>query len=88
MNVLKYAKKDNKILITMHVQSLTSRMDTSIYIGPHLQLLPQIVNVWVDALSSQKMMEGISSQVCILSRRYSFQAYPCVMSATCWNMYL
>ena len=36
--------------------------------GPVLQLLPQTVNVWVDAPLSQKMMEGISSQVCILSR--------------------
>ena len=33
--------------------------------GP--QLLPQIVNVYVDALSSRKIIEGISSQVCILS---------------------
>ena len=50
-------------------------MDTSIYIGPVLQLLPHTVNVRVDAPLSQKMMEGISSQVCILSRRYSFQAF-------------
>ena len=42
-------------------------MDTSIYIGLGLQLLPQMVNVWVDASSSQNTMEGISSQVCILS---------------------
>jgi hypothetical protein len=48
MNVLKYAKKDNKILIMMHVESLTSRMDTSIYIGLGLQLLSQIINVRVD----------------------------------------
>jgi hypothetical protein len=45
MNVLKYAKRDNKILIIMHVQTLTSRMDISIYIELDLQLLPQTVNV-------------------------------------------
>jgi hypothetical protein len=28
-------------------------------------------------------MERISSQVCILSGRYLFQASPCVMFATC-----
>ena len=50
-------------------------MDTSICTGPVLQLLPQTVNVRVDAPLSQKMMEGLSSQVCILSRRYSFQAF-------------
>jgi len=33
-------------------------MDTCIYIGPDLQLLPQMVNVWVDALSSQKKNKG------------------------------
>jgi hypothetical protein len=49
-------------------------MDTSIYNELSLQLLPHMVNVWVDAPSSQKTMEGISSQVCILSRRYSFKA--------------
>ena len=49
-------------------------MDTSIYTGPVLQLLPRTVNVWGDAPLSQKMMEGISSQVCIVSRRYLFQA--------------
>jgi len=38
-------------------------MDTSICTGPVLQLLHQMVNVWVDAPLSQKMMEGISSQV-------------------------
>ena len=43
-------------------------MDTSIYTGPVLQLLPRMVNVWGNALLSQKMMEGISSQVCIVSR--------------------
>jgi hypothetical protein len=36
-------------------------MDTSIYIGPVLQLLPRTVDVQGDALLSQKM-EGISSQ--------------------------
>jgi len=49
-------------------------MDTSIYTRLSLQLLPQMVNVEVDAPLSQKTMEEISSQVCILSRRYSFQA--------------
>jgi len=67
MNVLKYTKKDNKILIMMHVQSLTSRMDTSIYIGSGLQLLCQTINAWVDTPSSKKTIEGISSQVYILS---------------------
>ena len=43
-------------------------MDTFIYTGLVLQLLPHMVTVWVDALSSQKIMNGISSQVCILSR--------------------
>jgi hypothetical protein len=62
-------------------------MDISIYIELDHQLLPQTVNVWVDALSIQKMMEGISSQVCILSRRYSFQASLCVVSVTCWSIY-
>jgi len=38
-------------------------MDTSICTGPVLQLLHQTVNVWVDAPLSQKMMEGILSQV-------------------------
>ena len=52
-------------------------MDTSIGAGPVLQLLPQTVNVWVDASLSQKIMEGISSQVCILSQWYSFQAFQC-----------
>jgi hypothetical protein len=56
----------------MHVLTLTSRMNTSIYIVPGIQLLPQIVNIWVNALSSRKMLEGISSQVCIFSGRYSF----------------
>ena len=42
-------------------------MDTSIYTGLGLQLLPHMVNVWVNTPSSQKTMEGISSQVCILS---------------------
>jgi len=63
-------------------------MDTSIYTGPVLQLLPQTVNVRVNAPLSQKMMEGISSQVCILSRRYSFQAFQCDQPSTCWNIYL
>ena len=57
-------------------------MNTSIYIGLSLQLLPQTVNVSIDAPSSWKM-ERISSQVCILSGRYFFQASPCVMFATC-----
>jgi hypothetical protein len=37
---------------------------------------------------SQKMMEGISSQVCILSRQYSFQAFQCDQHSTCWSIYL
>jgi hypothetical protein len=45
----------------MHVLTLTSQMDTSIYIVLGVQLLPQTVNVWVDALLSRKMLEGISS---------------------------
>jgi len=57
-------------------------MNTSIYIGLGLQLLPQTVNVSIDAPSSWKI-ERISSQVCILSGRYLFQASPCVMFATC-----
>ena len=28
---------------------------------------------------------GISSQVCILSRRYSFQAFQCDQHSTCWS---
>jgi hypothetical protein len=48
-------------------------MDTSIYIGPVLQLFPLTVNVWGDAPLRQKMMEEISSQVCIVSRRYLFK---------------
>jgi hypothetical protein len=71
MNVLNFKKEDNKNLIRMHVQSLTSRMDTFIYTGRGLQRLPQIVNVWIDAPLSRKMMKGISSQVCRLSERYS-----------------
>ena len=47
-----------------------------------------MINVWVDAPSSWKIMEGISSQVCILSRQYSFQASLYVVSATCWSIYL
>jgi hypothetical protein len=35
-------------------------MDTSIYIGPVLQLLPRTVNVWGDAPLSKKILEGIS----------------------------
>ena len=42
-------------------------MGTSIYTGPVLQLLPRTVDVWGDAPLSQKMMEGISYQVCIVS---------------------
>ena len=63
-------------------------MNTSIYTGPVLQLLPQMVNVPVDAPLSQEMMEGISSKVCILSRRYSFQAFQCDQHSTCWSIYL
>ena len=33
-------------------------MNTSIYTGLVLQLLPQMVNIQEDALLSQKMMEG------------------------------
>jgi hypothetical protein len=42
-------------------------MGTFIYTGPVLQLLRRTVDVWGDAPLSQKMMEGISSQVCIVS---------------------
>ena len=63
-------------------------MDTSICTGLVLQLLPQTVNVWVDAPLSQKTMEEISSQVCILSQRYSFQAFQCDQHSTCWSIYL
>jgi len=63
-------------------------MDISICTGPVLQLLPQMVNVQVDAPLSQKMMEGISSQVCILSWRYSFQAFQCDQHSTCWSIYI
>jgi hypothetical protein len=48
-------------------------MDTTIYTELVLQLLPHMVNVWVDAPSSQKN-KGNITQVCILSQRYSFQA--------------
>jgi hypothetical protein len=48
-------------------------MDTSIYIELVLQLLPHMVNEWVDAPSSHKKIKGISSQFCILSRRYHFK---------------
>jgi len=58
-------------------------MDTSIYTGLGLQLLPHTVNVWADAPSSQNMMERISSQVCILSGQYSFQASQCGVSVIC-----
>jgi len=47
-------------------------VDTSIYTGPILQLVPHTVNVWVDAPSSQKIMEGISSQVSSLSMWSTF----------------
>jgi hypothetical protein len=49
MNVLNFKEKNNRILITMHVESLTSRMNTFIYIVLSLQLLPQMVDVWIDA---------------------------------------
>jgi hypothetical protein len=45
----------------MYVLTLTSQMDTSIYIVLGVKLLPQTVNVWVDVLLSRKMLEGISS---------------------------
>jgi len=45
-------------------------MNTSIYIGLGLQLLPQTVIVRIDASSSRKMIEGILSQVFILFERY------------------
>jgi hypothetical protein len=63
-------------------------MDTFIYIGLRLQLLPQMVYVWVDALLSQRTMEWISSEVCRLSRCYLFQASLYVVSATCLSIYL
>jgi hypothetical protein len=58
-------------------------MDTSIYTELGLQLLLHMVNVCVDASSNQKIMEGISSQVCILSEWYLFQASQCDVFATC-----
>ena len=58
-------------------------MDTFIYIGLGFQLLPQAVDVWVDALMSRITIKGLSSQLCILYGRYLFQAPPYVMSATC-----
>jgi hypothetical protein len=63
-------------------------MDASFYIGLGLRFLPQTVNVRVDAPSSRKTMEEISSQAYILFGRYSFQAASCVVSATCWSIYL
>jgi hypothetical protein len=42
----KLKKKENKNIIRLNVQSITSRMDTSIYTGHNLQLLPQTVDVW------------------------------------------
>jgi len=35
-------------------------MDTSIYTGSGLKILPHMVNVWVDAPWSQQKIEGIS----------------------------
>jgi hypothetical protein len=63
-------------------------MDTFIYTRLSLQLLSQIVNVWVNALLSQRTMKRISSQVHRLSEWYLFQASSCVMYATCWSIYL
>ena len=51
-----------------------SVIHTSIYIGLGFQILPKMISVSVDAPSSQKLIERISSQVCILSRRCLFQA--------------
>jgi hypothetical protein len=48
-------------------------MDTYIYIGIGLQIFLQKVNLWVDALSRQKTMEGISYQVCILFDNIHFK---------------
>jgi hypothetical protein len=42
----KLKKKENKNIIRLNVQSITSRMDTFIYTGHSLQLLPQTVDVW------------------------------------------
>ena len=63
-------------------------MDTSIYTRLALQLLSHTVNIWIDAPLSQKTMKEISSQDCILSQPYSFQASQCDVSATCWSIYL
>jgi len=46
-----------------------------------------MINVWVDALLSQKMMNNISSQVCRFSRWYSFQVFVCVGYATCLSIH-
>jgi len=45
--------------------------------------LPQMINVWAYALLNRKMMEEISSQVCRLFSRYSFQASSCVGYTIC-----
>jgi hypothetical protein len=51
-------------------------MDTSIYTEKAHRLLPQMVNVWVDAQLSRRRMKGVSSQVYRLFRQYSFQISP------------
>jgi hypothetical protein len=58
-------------------------MNTFIYIRQGLQRLPQMINISVNAPLSWRKMKGISSQVCKLSRWYSFQASLFVGYATC-----
>jgi hypothetical protein len=58
-------------------------MNTSIYTKQGLHLLTQIVNIWVDALLSRRMMKRISLEVCRFSGQYSFQASLYVGYATC-----
>jgi hypothetical protein len=41
-----------------------------------------------NVLLSRRKMKGISSQVCKLSGRYSFQASPCVRYITYYSIYL
>jgi len=58
-------------------------MNTSIYTRQELQLLPQMVNVWVYALLSRRKIEIISSQVWRLCGRYLFQVSPYVGYVAC-----
>jgi len=57
-------------------------MDTSIYIGKVIKLLPQTVDIWINAQLSRKKMEGKSSKYRLFGR-YSFQASSYVGYTTC-----